>query len=95
MAGKKAIEPRTESGHGTDQSGLVGLRQVAIAAGVSTATVSRAINTPHLVSPKLRERINEAIDRLGWVPDGTARALATKRSSTIGAVFPTLTHGDF
>lgn len=73
----------------------VGLRQVAIAANVSTATVSRAINTPQLVSPKLRERINAAIERLGWVPDGTARALATKRSYTIGAVFPTLTHGDF
>ena len=72
-----------------------GLRQVAKAAAVSTATVSRAINTPALVSPKLRQRINEAIDRLGWVPDGAARALATKKSFTIGAVFPTLTHGDF
>lgn len=77
------------------QAASVGLRQVALAAKVSTATVSRAINTPDLVSPKLRERINAAIDRLGWVPDGTARALATKRSFTIGAVFPTLTHGDF
>jgi LacI family transcriptional regulator len=73
----------------------VGLRQVALAANVSTATVSRVINTPDLVSPKLRQRINEAIDRLGWVPDGAARALATKKSFTIGAVFPTLTHGDF
>jgi LacI family transcriptional regulator len=85
----------TEVQAATGQAALVGLRQVATTANVSTATVSRAINTPDLVSPKLRERINEAIDRLGWVPDGTARALATKRSSTIGAVFPTLTHGDF
>lgn len=87
----KPAQPATS----TRQGALAGLRQVAITANVSTATVSRAINTPHLVSPKLRERINEAIDRLGWVPDGTARALATKRSHTIGAVFPTLTHGDF
>ena len=77
------------------QDAVVGLRQVAIAANVSTATVSRAINTPHLVSAKLLERIHEAVNRLGWVPDGTARALVTKRSHTIGAVFPTLTHGDF
>jgi LacI family transcriptional regulator len=96
MASKKAPTPEpSKFKPGTDQASLVGLRQVAIAANVSTATVSRAINTPHLVSAKLRERINEAINRLGWVPDGTARALATKRSSTIGAVFPTLTHGDF
>jgi LacI family transcriptional regulator len=73
----------------------VGLRQVAKAAGVSTATVSRAINNPEAVSQDLRERIGAVIERLGWVPDGAARALATRRSFTIGAVFPTLTQGDF
>ncbi len=71
------------------------LRMVARAAGVSTATVSRAINTPELVSVALRERIAAVVDRLGWVPHGAARALATRRTGTIGAVFPTLTHGDF
>ncbi|MBL8589948.1 MAG: LacI family DNA-binding transcriptional regulator [Methylobacteriaceae bacterium] len=73
----------------------VGLRDVARAAGVSTATVSRAINAPDLVSAALRERITLAIDRLGWVPDGAAKALATRRSFAIGAVFPTLATGDF
>ena len=73
----------------------VGLRQVAKAAGVSTATVSRAINNPDSVSQDLRERIGAVIERLGWVPDGAARALATRRSGTIGAVFPTVAHGDF
>lgn len=73
----------------------VGLRQVAKLAGVSTATVSRAINTPAIVSPDLRERIASAIDVLGWVPDGAAKALATRRSHAIGAVFPTLSVGDF
>lgn len=73
----------------------IGLRHVARAAGVSTATVSRAINRPEVVSAALRERIALAVKQLGWVPDGAARALTTRRSHTIGAVFPTLSVGDF
>jgi LacI family transcriptional regulator len=73
----------------------VGLRDVAKAAGVSTATVSRAMNMPEIVSPELRERIAAVTRDLGWVPHGAARALATRRSGAIGAVFPTLSHGDF
>lgn len=73
----------------------VGLRQVAKVAGVSTATVSRAINTPESVSLELRTRIEMVIRELGWVPSGAARALATSRTGTIGAVFPALVQGDF
>jgi LacI family transcriptional regulator len=73
----------------------VGLRDVARVAGVSTATVSRAMNTPDTVSEELRARIASVVRHLGWVPHGAARALATRRTGTIGAVFPTLTHGDF
>lgn len=72
-----------------------GLRAVARAAGVSTATVSRAINRPEVVSEELRTRIAAVIEHLGWVPDGAARALVTRRSGTVGAVFPTLSQGDF
>ena len=73
----------------------VGLRDVARVAGVSTATVSRAMNNPEAVSEELRDRIASVVRHLGWVPHGAARALATRRTGTIGAVFPTLTHGDF
>ncbi len=73
----------------------VGLRQVASFAGVSTATVSRAINAPETVSPALRARIEMVIRELDWVPSGAARALATRRTGTIGAVFPALALGDF
>jgi LacI family transcriptional regulator len=73
----------------------VGLRQVASVAGVSTATVSRVINQPETVSAELRTRIEMVIKALGWVPSGTARALATRRTNTIGAVFPALALGDF
>lgn len=73
----------------------VGLRQVASVAGVSTATVSRAINAPETVSPELRTRIDMVIRELGWVPSGAARALATRRTFTVGAVFPSLAEGLF
>ena len=73
----------------------VGLRDVARVAGVSTATVSRAMNNPEAVSEELRARIASVVRHLGWVPHGAARALATRRTGTIGAVFPTFTHGDF
>jgi LacI family transcriptional regulator len=75
--------------------GSIGLRDVARVAGVSTATVSRAVNDPDLVSEELRTRINSVIRHFGWVPSGAARALATRKTGTIGAVFPTLTQGDF
>lgn len=71
------------------------MRQVAAIAGVSTATVSRAINNPEAVSEDLRRRIGIVIKDLGWVPSGAARALATKRTFTVGAVFPSLAQGLF
>jgi LacI family transcriptional regulator len=47
------------------------------------------------VSPELRTRIEMVIRELGWVPSGAARALATRKTGTIGAVFPALAQGDF
>jgi LacI family transcriptional regulator len=73
----------------------VGVRRIAQVAGVSTATVSRAINNPKAVSEGLRARISSVITELGWVPSGAARALAMSRTHTIGAVFPALALGDF
>lgn len=73
----------------------VGLRDVARIAGVSTATVSRAVNRPESVSEALRDRVNLAIEQVGWVPNAAARALNSNRTGTIGAVFPALALGDF
>ena len=70
-------------------------KDVARIAGVSTATVSRAFNYPDHVSAEVRARIESVAKNLGWAPHGAARALATRRSGAIGAVFPTLTLGDF
>ena len=73
----------------------VRLEDVARQAGVSTASVSRALNTPNLVSPQLRERIAQATHDLKWVPNGVAKALASLRTRTIGVMIPTLSHQNF
>ena len=71
------------------------LADVAKLAGVSSATVSRALNQPTAVTPQLRKRVRAAVDALGYVPHGAARALASRRSNTIGAVVPTIDNAIF
>ena len=68
---------------------------VAHAAGVSTATVSRALNLPDQVRPALRAKVEKAIERLGYVPHAGARALSLNRSGTFGAVIPTIDNAIF
>jgi LacI family transcriptional regulator len=64
------------------------LEDVARAAGVSLSTASRALADPELVNERTRAKVREAAAMLGYVPHGAARALATRRSRTVGAVFP-------
>jgi len=63
-------------------------RDVARLAGVSTATVSRALNLPQSVDPETLLRVRAAIDKLRYVPHGAARALRSRKSDMIGAVVP-------
>ena len=70
-------------------------QEIAQAAGVSPATVSRAINSPNLVRKELRMHILATARNLGYLPHGAARALATRRSHTLGAVVPTLNNPFF
>jgi LacI family transcriptional regulator len=71
------------------------LADVAALAGVSTATVSRALSNPDVVKGPTRERILQAVARLGYVPDGAARALALGRARMVGAIVPTLDNAIF
>lgn len=66
------------------------LSDVARAAEVSLSTASRALADPTLVRPETREKVRQAAEMLRYVPHGAARALASRRSRTIGAVVPTL-----
>ena len=52
------------------------LSDVAERAGVSAVTVSRAIRHPEMVTPKLRKRIEKAIDDLAYVPNRAASVVA-------------------
>ena len=65
---------------------------VAREVGCSIATVSRALNQPTRVSPVIRQRVIDAVSRLGYVPNGSARALRSAKSRLMGAVIPTLSH---
>ncbi|HCN6311666.1 TPA: LacI family DNA-binding transcriptional regulator, partial [Escherichia coli] len=68
----------------------VTIADVAQLAGVGTMTVSRALRTPEQVSDKLREKIEAAVNELGYMPNLTASALASASSHTIAMVVPNL-----
>ena len=71
------------------------LEDVAARAGVSTATVSRCLNSPDQVSEKTRDRVMQAVGDLGYAPNFGARALAAKRTNTFGAIIPTMENAIF
>lgn len=71
------------------------LSDVAVHAGVSTITVSRALRRPEMVSADLRRRVENAVHALAYVPNRHASALASARTGTIGVVVPSLTNGVF
>ncbi len=71
------------------------LREVAARAGVSTATVSRVLNRSGSVRPALRQRVLAAVTALDYVPHAAARALASRRSRTVGAIIPTVDNAIF
>lgn len=69
---------------------VVGIDEVARRAGVSTATVSRALSGRGPVSAATRQRVLVAADELGYVVSAPASALATGRTRAIGVVVPFL-----
>ena len=71
------------------------LDDVAKLAGVSTATVSRCLNSPDRVVERTRLRVMKAVDALGYTPNFGARVMAAKRTFTIGAIIPTMENAIF
>lgn len=72
-------------------TGRVTLQEVADYAGVGSMTVSRALRTPEQVSDKLREKIEQAVEKLGYIPNRAAGALASGHSDTVAVLIPSLT----
>jgi LacI family transcriptional regulator len=62
------------------------IRDVAQRAGVSIATVSRALNEKGDIRPETRDRVREAAEALGYAADPAARALVTHRTNVVGVV---------
>lgn len=66
------------------------IRQVAKQVGVSTATISRYLNHPELLSDKMKAHITGVIQRSGYMPDPIAQSLSTGQTKTIACVVPAL-----
>jgi LacI family gluconate utilization system Gnt-I transcriptional repressor len=77
------------------ESGGVTLEDVARLTGVSSITVSRALNHPDKVAAKTLEKINQAIARTGYVPNLLAGGLASRRSRLIATIIPFMANSIF
>ncbi len=73
-------------------TGSVTLDDVAKLAGVSPITVSRVLNHPGKVAAKTLERVQQAIERTGYVPNLLAGGLASRRSRLIAAIIPSISN---
>jgi LacI family repressor for deo operon, udp, cdd, tsx, nupC, and nupG len=71
------------------------IREVAKRAGVSTATVSRVLSRPDIVSPDTRVRVLKAVERLGYAPNSVAKNLRTLKSSKLLVTVPDISNPFF
>ncbi|MDE3189057.1 MAG: LacI family DNA-binding transcriptional regulator [Acidobacteriota bacterium] len=86
--------PRTNSSD-RRRPGTVSIRDVALRAGVSIATVSRTVNRIPTVNPELAERVWKAIEEVGYLPNTQARALVSGRSHMLGLIVSEITNPFF
>ena len=68
------------------------ISDVAAAAGVATSTVSRALSNPDRVNFRTRERIEQAVVDLQYVPSSQARGLSVGRTNTVALLVPDITN---
>jgi len=71
------------------------METVAAAAGVSTATISRFFSAPDKLRPDTAARVQEVVNRLGYVPNLLAGGLSSARTGMIAAVIPTVSNSIF
>jgi len=87
-------KPAAKSDPGNGERPSVSIHDVADAARVSIATVSRVMNNPRLVSTKTAARVQEVIKKLGYVPNPFAQGLITRESRVLGIALPDI-YGEF
>jgi LacI family transcriptional regulator len=66
------------------------LADVARLAGVSLGSASRALSVPDQVKPQTLASVQRAVEQLGYVRNGAAQALASRKTRTVAAIYPTL-----
>ena len=71
------------------------IKDVAALAGVSAATVSRALDDRPEISSETKERVRSACAQLGYVPNAAARGLSGHATHTIGLVLPDISNPYF
>lgn len=71
------------------------IKDVARLAGVSIATVSRALKNPELLSAQALSKVQSAIEQSGYNPDSIARSLRTRRSGNIVVILPDITQPNY
>lgn len=69
------------------------IKDVAKAANVSVATVSRVLHNLNGYSDKTKVKVLEAVEELGYYPNAIARGLINKRTQTLGVLFPNVSSG--
>ena len=79
----------------TSKNGMPTITQVASAAGVSRATVSRTFSRPELLTPETTDRVRAVAAQLGYVPNQVARALSTGRADNIALIVPDIANPFF
>jgi LacI family gluconate utilization system Gnt-I transcriptional repressor len=95
MRGKRTGPGRTSRTAPESTGGRPTLEDVARRAGVSTATVSRVINTPKKVAEDTVSRVQSAIAQTGYVPNLLAGGLASNRSRFVAALVPSIASSIF
>jgi len=75
--------------------GNVTIKDVARLSGVSAMTVSRVINGGERVSPETRQRVEQAIGELGYVPSRLARGLIRQKTGTLALIVPDVSNPFF
>jgi LacI family transcriptional regulator, repressor for deo operon, udp, cdd, tsx, nupC, and nupG len=77
------------------ESNVSNIYEVAKRAGVSTATVSRVLSQPNVVAPATRRKVLQAVERLGYEPNSTAKNLRMLRTGKLLVTVPDISNPFF
>ncbi len=86
---KRTVEPSPQPARN------VTMRDVALEAGVGTITVSRALQNPERVAADTRQRIDDAVRKLHYVPNFAAGTLRSARSRIVAVIVPSISNSIF